>query len=283
MPPACEPRRSYRSSSPISIVTGCSSASSRARARRIGMSFSRPSCSRYCTNGGASRARRNGCLPGSPGCFLATAGSIRVHASCIGSFAWQRGVPASPSVSAFIRCGTASPPISWSRRPIFGSSRFYSVTRHTAREHATEAKVHYPYHPQFGEAVIVRRRLFTHNVEMAVILQPDGSLACLPAWMLAESAAQYRICRSPTISIAFLQSLRVEIDALLASLPSNSEMGDERHAAKFENTRKRATRAVRANPARNRGDTGPATTADDADRSPAERDRLGARNRGGRQ
>src|SRR6478752_3870712 len=48
-----EPRRSYRSSSPISIVTGCSYASSRARARRIGMSFSRPSCLRYCTNGGA--------------------------------------------------------------------------------------------------------------------------------------------------------------------------------------------------------------------------------------
>src|ERR1700745_3442400 len=54
-----------------------------------------------------------------------------------------------------------------------------SVTRHTAREHPTEAKVHDPYHPQFGEAVIVRRRLVTHNVEMAVILQPDGSLACL--------------------------------------------------------------------------------------------------------
>src|SRR6201984_3552780 len=112
-----------------------------------------------------------------------------------------------------------------------------SVTRHTAREHPTEAKVHSPYHPQFGEAVIVRRRLVTHNVEMAVILQPDGSLACLPAWMLAESAAQHRICGSPTISLAFLQSLRVEIDALLASLPSDSEMGDERHAAKFQNTR----------------------------------------------
>src|SRR5438477_3055212 len=38
-------------------------------------------------------------------------GSIRVRASCIGSFAWQPGVPASPSVSAFIRCGTASPRI----------------------------------------------------------------------------------------------------------------------------------------------------------------------------
>src|SRR5215470_13525236 len=48
MPPACEPRRSYRSSSPISIVTGWSSGSSRARARRIGMSFSRPACSIYC-------------------------------------------------------------------------------------------------------------------------------------------------------------------------------------------------------------------------------------------
>jgi len=77
--------------------------------------------------------------------------------------------------------------------------QLFPVTRHTAREHPTEAKVHYPYHPQFGEAVIVRRRLVTHNVEMAVILQPDGSLACLPAWMLAESAAQHRICGSPTI------------------------------------------------------------------------------------
>src|SRR6516165_9591766 len=116
MPPACEPRRSYHSSSPISIVTGCSSGSSRARARRIDTSFSRPSCLRYCINGGASRARRAGCLPVSPGFFPATAGSIRVRASCIASFAWQPGVPASPSVSAFIRCGTASPPISWSKR-----------------------------------------------------------------------------------------------------------------------------------------------------------------------
>ena len=181
------------------------------------------------------------------------------------------------------QCGGPRPRRFTRRRAICGRFSCCSVTRHTAREHSTEAKVHYPYHPQFGEAVIVKRRLVTHNVEMAVILQPDGSLACLPAWMLAESAAQHRVCQSPTISLAFLQSLRVEIDGLLASLPSDSEMGDERHAAKFQNARKQATRAVRANPARNRGDTGPATTAGDAGRSPAERDRLGARNRGGRQ
>jgi putative transposase len=33
-----------------------------------------------------------GCLPVSPGCFPAAAGSIRVRASCIASFAWQPGV-----------------------------------------------------------------------------------------------------------------------------------------------------------------------------------------------
>jgi hypothetical protein len=87
------------------------------------MSFSRPTFSRYCANGGASRARGDGCLPVSPGCFPATAGSIRVRANFTGSFAWQRGVPALPSVSVFTRCGTALPRISWSKRLISASSR----------------------------------------------------------------------------------------------------------------------------------------------------------------
>jgi hypothetical protein len=92
----------------VSIVTGWSSGSNRARAcpreggaRRIGTSFSRPSLSRFCATGGALRARRDGCLPVSSGCSPATVGSIGVHASSTGSFAWQQGVPASPSVSAF--------------------------------------------------------------------------------------------------------------------------------------------------------------------------------------
>jgi Phage integrase, N-terminal SAM-like domain/Phage integrase family len=123
----------------IRVEQGKSLPSRRRGARRIGTSFSRPSCSRYCVNGGALRARRDGCLPLSPGCFPATAGSMRVRASCIGSFAAQRGVPASPSVSAFTRCGTASPPISWSRRPIFGSSRFYWDIRNSTRRRSTPA------------------------------------------------------------------------------------------------------------------------------------------------
>ena len=107
----------------IRVEQGKSLPSRKRGVRRIGTSFSRPSCSRYCTNGGALRARRAGCLPVSPGCFPATAGSIPVRVSCIGSFAWQRGVPASPSVSVFTHCGTALPPISWSKKPISGSSR----------------------------------------------------------------------------------------------------------------------------------------------------------------
>jgi hypothetical protein len=50
-----------------------------------------------------------------------------VRASSTGSFASLRHAPALPSVSVFTRCGTALPPISWSRRPISGSSRFHVV------------------------------------------------------------------------------------------------------------------------------------------------------------
>jgi hypothetical protein len=60
------------------------------------------------------------------------------------------------------------------------------VTRHTARENPTEVKLHYPFQSQFGETVIVRRRLVTNKMEMVVVLQPDSSLAFLPAWMLDE-------------------------------------------------------------------------------------------------
>ena len=128
----------------IRVEQGKSLPSRKRGARRIGTSFSRPSGSApdemtalepatetaLAPRSVITRSKRvrvirfhrgrAGCLPVSPGCFPATAGSIRVRASCIGSFAWQPGVPASPSGSAFIRCGTASPRISWSRRPIFG-------------------------------------------------------------------------------------------------------------------------------------------------------------------
>jgi Phage integrase, N-terminal SAM-like domain/Phage integrase family len=125
----------------IRVEQGKSLPSRRRGARRIGTSFSRPTFSRYCANGGAPRARRDGCLLLSPGCFLATAGGTRVRASSTGSFAWRRAVPALPSVSAFTRCGTALPPIFWSKRPISASSRSCSDTRSSTRRRSTHASL----------------------------------------------------------------------------------------------------------------------------------------------
>src|SRR5437588_8157273 len=279
MPPACEPRRSYHSSSPISIVTGWSSASSRARARRIGTSFSRPSCSRYCTNGGALRARRAGCLPVSPGCFPATAGSIRVRASCIGSFAWQRGVPASPSALAFIRCGTALPPTSWSKRPISASSKFCSKQRHTARRHPIEGRIYYPFHPRCGEPVLIARQYAYRGAELVVVPQPDGSVACIPAWMTHESAAQHQLRAEPRLSLDILRSLRAEIDALLGFLQSDSGMENANNEAQERTHSAGPVRAGRASRVANALTEG---TAGNAGRSPTDRDRGGAGKREGR-
>ena len=59
----------------IRVEQGKSLPPRRRGARRTGMSFSRPTFSSYCANGGASRATRDGWLPASAGCFPAIAGS----------------------------------------------------------------------------------------------------------------------------------------------------------------------------------------------------------------
>src|SRR6201987_999640 len=279
MPPACEPRRSYRSSSPISIVTGWSSGSNRARGRRIGMSFSRPTCSSCCANGGAWRARRDGCLPVSPGCFPATAGSIRVRVSSTGSFAWQRNVPALPNASAFTPCGTALPPISWNRRPISASSRCCSKQRHTARQRPIEGRIYYPFHPRCGESVLIARQYAYRGAELVVIPQSDGSVACIPAWMTHESAAQHQLRAEPRLSLDILRSLRAEIDVLLGFFQSDSGVENGNNEAQ---ERKHSAGPVR--PGRASCPASPLTegTADKAGRSPAARDRGGAGKRGGR-
>src|SRR5262249_22872332 len=120
------------------------------------------------------------------------------------------------------------------------------------------------------------------NQEMVVILQPDGSLAFLPAWMLNESAARFTIHESPTFSLTLLQSLRTEIDALLASLPFDSKAGDDGNASKSRDARKLAAGSVRSRAARRRAVADQETAARDTARSPVRRDRSGARNPGGR-
>src|SRR5215470_2173574 len=263
----------------MSIVTGWSSGSNRARARRIGMSFSRPTFSSYCATGGALRATRDGCLSLSPGCSPATAGGIRVRASSTGSFAWPRGVPALLNVSVFTHCGTASPPTSWSRRPTFGSSRFYSKQRHTARQHPIEGRIYYPFHPRCGASVLILRQYAYRDTELVVIPQPDGSVAGIPAWMTHESAGYHQLRAGPRLSLDILRSLCAETDALLSFLRSASGMENANNEAQ---QRKHSAGPVRAEQAARLA--GPLTqgAAGSAGQSPAARDRGDTGKREGR-
>ena len=50
----------------------------------------------------------------------------------------------------------------------------------------------YPFHPRYGEIVLVQRRFAYRGVDLVVIPQPDGSVACIPEWMTHESATLFQ-------------------------------------------------------------------------------------------
>jgi len=82
------------------------------------------------------------------------------------------GAPALPNVLAFTPCGTALPPISWSKKPISASSSSASQQRHTARQHAIEGRIYYR-----SSSVRRERAHCQHTLpgaELVVIPQPDG-------------------------------------------------------------------------------------------------------------
>src|SRR6266403_1797476 len=62
------------------------------------------------------------------------------------------------------------------------------------------------------------RQYAYRGTELVVIPQPDGSVACIPAWMTHESAAHHQLGTEPRLLLDILRSLRAEIDALLAYL-----------------------------------------------------------------
>src|SRR5215471_21303678 len=117
------------------------------------------------------------------------------------------------------------------------------VRRHTAREHLVEEKIiYYRFHPRCGEIVPILQRLTCHGVELVVILQPDGSVAQLPAWMTSETAAQYQIRSEPRFPLEIIRSLRTELDALLIFLQSDSMMEKAEYAAKNHALQKSSTK-----------------------------------------
>src|SRR3981081_1229429 len=128
--------------------------------------------------------------------------------------------PTSASACPRTHCGTALPRIFWSRISTSASSRPCSERRHTAHEHPCEGRIPYRFHPRYGETVLVTRRLERSGVEFVVVRQPDGSLACLPAWMTQDATAQFVISEEPCFSLDILRSLRIAGDALLGCLSS---------------------------------------------------------------
>jgi hypothetical protein len=58
------------------------------------------------------------------------------------------------------------------------------------------------------------RRRFA-GVDHLVVVQPDGTLALIPAWMADEAAGSAILTLSPRLSVGRLLELHKRIDALL--------------------------------------------------------------------
>src|SRR5208282_6884188 len=98
-----------------------------------------------------------------------------------------------------------------------------------------EGRIHYRFHPRFGEmALLVRHHRF-QGAEVFVIQQSDGTLAHIPSWMMREDSEHLELRSQPRIPLDTFRNLRIEIDTLLDLLRSDSKTGeasDEAHAAR---------------------------------------------------
>ena len=92
-------------------------------------------------------------------------------------------------------------------------------------------RIFYPFHPRAGHMVQVEHRKRFAGEDHLVVVQPDDTLALIPAWMSEETVRSTAITGSPCLSVDRLVELRVRLDALLASSDGESaphEGGDQR-------------------------------------------------------
>jgi len=94
--------------------------------------------------------------------------------------------------------------------------------RHTAGYQTPKNQIFYPFHPRCGETVAVIRTHRFQGTDVFLVLQPDGTLAHVPRWMMVETAARHSLGSQPRLSLDYLRNLRLEIDALLNFLDSDS-------------------------------------------------------------
>jgi hypothetical protein len=88
---------------------------------------------------------------------------------------------------------------------------------------------------------ILKRQRFA-GTEVFVVRQPDGTLAHVPCWMMQEAAAHHVVCPEPLLALPNLRDLRIEIDALLVFLRSDSKTEKGQKDAHRDPSAKRSVR-----------------------------------------
>jgi hypothetical protein len=88
---------------------------------------------------------------------------------------------------------------------------------------------------------ILKRQRFAGS-EVFVIRQPDGTLTHVPCWMMQKAASRHVICPDPVLALPHLRDLRIEIDALLVFLRSDSKTEKGQEDAHRDPSAKRSVR-----------------------------------------
>jgi hypothetical protein len=121
--------------------------------------------------------------------------------------------------------------------------------------------------------VQIRRRLERGGVDFVVLLQPDGTFACLPAWMTEPAASRFTIGDEPHFPLDILRAMRSEVDALLGFLLSESGTETADHGAQIRTS---PTKPVRRGDAARKSMPGSKGRARGSRGSSAPRDRSDA-------
>jgi hypothetical protein len=103
-------------------------------------------------------------------------------------------------------------------------------------EQPAGARIAYCYYPRSAN------RLERGGIEFVVVLQPSGSFACLPAWMIEAAASRFELVDEPHFPLQILCSMRTEVDAFLNFLRSESKTEKADNGVQI---RKSPTKSVR--------------------------------------
>jgi hypothetical protein len=113
---------------------------------------------------------------------------------------------------------------------------------HTAQYHDADGRIFYRYHPRHGQVVEILKRQHFAGSEVLVVRQSDGTLTHVPCWMMQEAASHHVIGPDPLLPLAQLRDLRIEVDALLVFLRSDSKIEKGQEDAQCDPSAKRSVR-----------------------------------------